>query len=498
MSSRQFDEDKCRNVLVRYCGHIPRNYQYKDGVQQVFLVLRDHLGDENLDLAGGVLYELIEMDCEHTHDPGAAFQRWRHDHMSRHVSPPSMPRRMQATDTNQSDLELPHVPHMTTITPSIVPTERLARWRAEHSERYPFVLSDSKPLEGRSSAERSCIRNRKPWLIDNTFYVSSQTEGTLPLTTPNAKEFHEMHWRAHSGDSGRLVHERQISVSVSDCCSLSSPLESTTKSSMETTFRASRSRSSLFNKIAGCRVPNAIFARKHLMVDGDHSFPSHLSVSFMPIAESKATETMQEAADSDQHFRGPFTPQLGYDGGLDHRWTIGNPSVTAQDNEWNQASRRRSASPDQTEEISGPTDVDTYSRAKRGGFHLGYNSALDWLSSCQQLPSTSTLIHTSVNTNLTSASHGSAQSAQKTRRRWRNPLHLENVHFVMPDTVESHNLSSNRKTTIVQVSPSPPSLPAVRRLPSITDDMAHRLEPKPSYLSNTSTLVPADGLLVGE
>ncbi|KAK9798753.1 hypothetical protein SCARD494_02631 [Seiridium cardinale] len=498
MSSRQFDEDKCRNVLVRYCGHIPRNYQYKDGVQQVFLVLRDHLGDETLDLAGGVLYELIEMDCEHTHDPGAAFQRWRHDHMSRHVSPPPIPGQMQATDTNQSDLELPHVPHMTTITPSIVPTERLARWRAKHSERYPFVLSDSKPLEGRSSAERSCIRNRKPWLIDNTFYVSSQTEGTLPLTTPNAKEFHEMHWRVHSGDSGRLVHERQISVSVSDCCSLSSPLESTTKSSMETTSRASRSRSSLFNKISGCQVPNAIFARKHLLVDGDHSFPSHLSVSFMPIAESKATETMQEAADSDQRFRGPFTPQLGYDGGLDYRWTIGNPSATAQDNEWNQASRRRSTSPDQTEEISGPTDVDTYSRVKRRGFHLGYNSALDWLSSCQQLPSTSTLNHTNVNTNPTSASHGSAHSAQKTRRRWRNPLHLENVHFVMPDTVESHNPSSNRKTTIVQVSPSPPSLPAVRRLPSITDDMAHRLEPKPSYLSNTSTLIHADGLLVDE
>jgi hypothetical protein len=70
---------------VRYCGHVPRNYQYKDGIQQVFLLLRDHLGDENLDLAGGVLYELIEIDCEHTHDPGAAFQRWRHDHMSRYV-----------------------------------------------------------------------------------------------------------------------------------------------------------------------------------------------------------------------------------------------------------------------------------------------------------------------------------------------------------------------------------------------------------------------------
>lgn len=26
---------ECRNVLVRYCAHIPRNYQYRDGVQLV-------------------------------------------------------------------------------------------------------------------------------------------------------------------------------------------------------------------------------------------------------------------------------------------------------------------------------------------------------------------------------------------------------------------------------------------------------------------------------
>ncbi|KAF0643757.1 hypothetical protein FPSE5266_04824 [Fusarium pseudograminearum] len=88
-----FDEDKCRNVLVRYCAHIPRNYQYRDGIQLVFLVLRDHLGDELLGLAGGVLYEMIEVDCHYSDDPGAAFQRWRHDHLNRHV-------RQVAMDTN--------------------------------------------------------------------------------------------------------------------------------------------------------------------------------------------------------------------------------------------------------------------------------------------------------------------------------------------------------------------------------------------------------------
>lgn len=52
----------------------------------MFLVLREHLGDENLDLAGGVLYELIEIDCQYSDDQGAEFQRWKHDHLNRHVS----------------------------------------------------------------------------------------------------------------------------------------------------------------------------------------------------------------------------------------------------------------------------------------------------------------------------------------------------------------------------------------------------------------------------
>ncbi len=122
-NDRDFDEDKCRNVLVRYAGHICKNYNYQDGVpevrrwqsgmlpqavilfpaafyflvskprfqflipcHQVFLILREHMGDKTLDLAGGVLYELIEIDCTYSHEPGACFQRWRHDHMRRYVS----------------------------------------------------------------------------------------------------------------------------------------------------------------------------------------------------------------------------------------------------------------------------------------------------------------------------------------------------------------------------------------------------------------------------
>ncbi|KXJ86716.1 hypothetical protein Micbo1qcDRAFT_208840 [Microdochium bolleyi] len=134
-----YNEHKCRNVLVRYCAHIPRNYQYKDGIQRIFLVLREHIGDENMDLAGGVLYELIEIDCEHTDDAGAAYQRWRYDHMWRH-----------------SDFELPHVPHMTTITPSIVPTSKLEKWRAAHPESDRFNVSQVIPKQEEVSVEIFC------------------------------------------------------------------------------------------------------------------------------------------------------------------------------------------------------------------------------------------------------------------------------------------------------------------------------------------------------
>lgn len=41
-------------------------------------------GDENLDLAIGVLEELIEVEAP-TPFPAAVYQRWKHDHLLRQV-----------------------------------------------------------------------------------------------------------------------------------------------------------------------------------------------------------------------------------------------------------------------------------------------------------------------------------------------------------------------------------------------------------------------------
>ncbi|KAI1178180.1 hypothetical protein F4777DRAFT_595259 [Nemania sp. FL0916] len=372
LSRAGYDEEKCRSVLVRFCAHVPRNFQYKDGIQQIFLILREHLGDENLDLAGGVLYELIEVDCEHTDDPGAAFQRWRHDHMSRYA-----------------DLELPHIPHMTTITSCIVPTEKLARWRSEHTDRYRFVLSDSSPLESRDCVDPSCIRNKKAWLIDHTFFVSTRLEGTRPMRCPNPKEFHEMQWDSRYGANGRLVEQRELPIlpldrpyensppptadNLVDCGGRSYRLrhslltigiveklaEKLNKSKKEPMIEQRR-RSWMLNPLPfdsrslsqekrahsgivsvpwpeGYHIPNAIFARKFLLADSGGTLPANLPISRMPTAESKATETLVEAATtgllnqaSPWLFRGPFTPQLGFDGGLDYQWIQQDPSVTVR------------------------------------------------------------------------------------------------------------------------------------------------------------------------
>lgn len=80
-----YSEEKCRYVLVKYCSGIPRNYNYAEGVQLVYEKLREHCGDENLDLSIGVLYEFIEVDTDFTFDQGAAFRRWQFDHSRRAV-----------------------------------------------------------------------------------------------------------------------------------------------------------------------------------------------------------------------------------------------------------------------------------------------------------------------------------------------------------------------------------------------------------------------------
>ncbi|KAI1139784.1 hypothetical protein F5Y05DRAFT_411968 [Hypoxylon sp. FL0543] len=514
-----YHEEKCRNVLVRYCAHIPRNFQYKDGIQQIFLILREHLGDENLDLAGGVLYELIEVDCEHTDDPGAAFQRWKHDHLRRYA-----------------DLELPHVPHLTTVTLAIIPTQRLAQWRSQHSSRYPFVLSDSSPSTERASVDPSCIRNRKAWLIDHTLYISSRNNGTRALNRPNPKEFHEMQWNHEYGTQGKFIEERDVPIISPNCPSETSPSKTTetTETLLNTSNQCKGLRryspaigllhklvsrvsaykrkpeveqkrrswmpdalvfdTSLFRDkrihpdrdmkglLDGFEVPNATFARKHSLLEASDSLPPSVFLSQMPTAESKATDTIVEAATSgllenasSWSFRGPFTPQLGFDGGLDYQWGLQEPSVTSRRFHVVASTKYApDAGHDNIFEGSGPKRIrsqETHQRTstKRQGMILNLGIGGDGdIDMIRQSSSNYTTSNTSISkypnasiprgvneTDLLATQHHSAllvsdrvesTGAERNRRSLyrRHPLLFENVEFTTPiGTLELDTPTSN-------------------------------------------------------
>ena len=70
---------------MRLLGHIPRNYNYGDGLRIIYPKLQERFGDKNVDMAVGVLYELIEVESPPPF-PEAVYQRWKYEHMHRHVS----------------------------------------------------------------------------------------------------------------------------------------------------------------------------------------------------------------------------------------------------------------------------------------------------------------------------------------------------------------------------------------------------------------------------
>lgn len=78
------DLSECRNFLVGLYGWVPRNFNYADGLRIIHPMLQDAFGDENLDLALGVLEELIEVEAPPPF-PEAVYQRWKYSHLKRRV-----------------------------------------------------------------------------------------------------------------------------------------------------------------------------------------------------------------------------------------------------------------------------------------------------------------------------------------------------------------------------------------------------------------------------
>lgn len=268
----------------------------------------------------------------------------------------------------QADLELPHVPHLTTVTSTIVPTAKLTRWRKDHPQRYQTRLSDYSPNLERSSLFSSGIRTRKSWVIEYTMYVSSRNGGTRPFRQITAREFHEMQWNPNTNSLGRLVGEKSIDLGEflqkrdiaepadEKCATASrfslgsrlfrgrSKMEHTTNKlrvAKKPPIRLSKpewppnrpdcdATASLYDMLeqrSNCRVsewdiPNANFARKFGLYTDSGPLPPFIRE--LPVAEDKAMDlatgpTMRELV-CPRRFRGPFTPQLWFDSGLDYRW----------------------------------------------------------------------------------------------------------------------------------------------------------------------------------
>jgi hypothetical protein len=72
---------------VKNAEFIPRNYNYSDGLRHLYPLLQYAFGDENLDLAIGVVWEFIEVEDLPPY-PEALFQKWKYKHLHRYVSIP--------------------------------------------------------------------------------------------------------------------------------------------------------------------------------------------------------------------------------------------------------------------------------------------------------------------------------------------------------------------------------------------------------------------------
>lgn len=80
-------------------------------------------------------------------------------------------------------------------------------------------------------------------------------------------------------------------------------------------------------------IPHPIFARKFALIENNEPVPRSMASNLMPTADSVATLTgagMTDPGvlDSRWVFRGPFTPQLGFDGGRDFEWDPMGPAHT--------------------------------------------------------------------------------------------------------------------------------------------------------------------------
>ncbi|KAF5870397.1 uncharacterized protein Bfra_009783 [Botrytis fragariae] len=187
LSREGWGEEKCRNYLIRLCSDVPRNFPYKDGLRILHPRLQERFGDENVDLALGVLEELIEVE-EPPPFPASVFQRWKHEHLRR-----------------KEDFTNPHAPHTATIQAPVVPTQALVAYREEQARRkfaQPQISPSAIPY---CESCNSNIAHQPSWKIDHSVFVSVGGKPATLAYCPTPEELHKGMWDPDYGRAGVCV-----------------------------------------------------------------------------------------------------------------------------------------------------------------------------------------------------------------------------------------------------------------------------------------------------
>ncbi|KAF7919722.1 uncharacterized protein EAE97_011640 [Botrytis byssoidea] len=195
LSREGWGEEKCRNYLIRLCSDVPRNFPYKDGLRILHPRLQERFGDENVDLALGVLEELIEVE-EPPPFPASVFQRWKHEHLRR-----------KANFTN------PHAPHTATIQAPVVPTQALVAYREEQARRQfaqPQISPSAIPY---CESCNSNIAHQPSWKIDHSVFVSVGGKPATLAYCPTPEELHKGMWDPEYGRAGVCVRPNTAQTS---------------------------------------------------------------------------------------------------------------------------------------------------------------------------------------------------------------------------------------------------------------------------------------------
>ncbi|TEY58815.1 hypothetical protein BOTCAL_0199g00040 [Botryotinia calthae] len=219
LSREGWGEEKCRNYLIRLCSDVPRNFPYKDGLRILHPRLQERFGDENVDLALGVLEELIEVE-EPPPFPASVFQRWKHDHLRRKA-------------TLQEDFTNPHAPHTATIQAPVVPTKALVAYREEQARRQFAQPQTSPSAIPYCESCNSNIAHQPSWKIDHSVFVSVGGKPATLAYCPTPEELHKGMWDPEYGRAGVCVRPNTAQTSPPD--SAMEPIGTTAPSSKYST-----------------------------------------------------------------------------------------------------------------------------------------------------------------------------------------------------------------------------------------------------------------------